>query len=136
MADWYRWVKSTEAEIGLPEGLLDEALRVNRSESLDAILDSSPIADVLIDLVMSGEKCEDTPARWLDRISKQANQGPWNPRFPRTPHDFSVELRRLEPALLERGIVVKRGRRSGGNRERLIVLTLVQGDNPEGRRDA
>jgi hypothetical protein len=128
MADSYQWVKAAEPEIGLPAGLLDKALQLNREESLEAILDSSVVARELIGMVTDEQQCQGTATELLDRLRSRTEQNAYScPKLPQTAHDLSTEITRLAPALREVGISIRRGRRSGGNRERLIVLRRETG---------
>ena len=82
------------------------------AEANRAVLESSPVAQALMDLVGRGGDWRGTAGELLDRITQEPHPRDW----PRTARGLSGHLARLAPALEANGIVVERPPTRGAQR--------------------
>lgn len=108
MADWFRFLKAAEPAMGFEDGLLEEILKEGRALAADAVLESSPVAEILLDYIDAHEGVEGSATElWTILRNHVSDQLYFDQRrWPPSPRALSNELRRLEPDLRQHGVEV------------------------------
>ena len=89
------------------------------ADANQVVLESSPVAEAVMDLVGRGGAWQGTPGELLDRLT------PPDPRprdWPRNARALSGQLARLAPALRANGVLIDRLGPTGRDRRRIITL--------------
>ena len=125
MADWYRFLKAAEPAMGFRDGLLAEVLKEGRALAAEAVLESSPVADILLDFMSTTESLEGSATElWIILRNHVREQLYFDQRrWPASPRQLSNELRRLEPDLQQHGVRITFSR--SGER-RIISITQME----------
>jgi hypothetical protein len=112
--------------MGFEEGQLDQMLEDNRGNAAEAVLESSWVAQSVIELMKTRAEHAATATELFDHLRNAAQERlRFDPKcWPANPQVLSGELRRLEPDLQQRGIRIEFLRPTGTRR----VITI--------RRDA
>lgn len=130
MADAAKWVTAAETVLGWEKGTFLADFNGIREETSAVVLEASPVPAALATLlVQSGEPTEGDRLQWhgtaerlhamlRDIATANGNQR----RFPAAPNALGTELRRLAPALQERGIRVSFSRATTADRTRFVTL--------------
>jgi hypothetical protein len=92
------------------------------AEANQAVLESSPVAEAIMDLIGRGGAWQGTPGELLDRITPDQRPRDW----PRNARALSGQLARLAPALRANGIAIDRPATRGARRT--ITLRAIDGD--------
>jgi hypothetical protein len=93
------------------------------AEANQVVLESSPVAEAIIDLIGRGGAWTGTPGELLDRITPDPRPRDW----PRNARGLSGQLARLAPALRANGIAIDRPGPTGRDRRRIITLRATTG---------
>jgi hypothetical protein len=134
MADFVKLCVQCEPALGLKPGTFLRAYESNRTEAREVVLESSPVAEALIDFCREREtdQCpevlwEGTATHLLDELSRRRDgYGIMHDRgLPRTPSGLSAELRRLNPDLRKIGIEIEFDRK---NIARRIIIQKVSAE--------
>jgi hypothetical protein len=136
MADFARWAVACEPALGLGPGSFLAAYTRNRAEAVELALEASPVARAILDLAKeSPADIQATATELLERL--QARFGDQKPPqgWPKAPHTFAGELRRVGPDLRAVGIDVSFERR-GRDGRRIIEVRFDQAAQVEEHADA
>jgi hypothetical protein len=129
MADFAIFSCATAPAFGwTPEDFMD-AYEQNIRSASDIALESSPVAQAVLNLMEHYTVWEGTATQLLATLSSYFDGMPKR-ECPQTPQKLSNELRRLEPNLLKAGVTFTSYRKNGGTRERMITLSREPGDEP------
>jgi hypothetical protein len=109
MADFARFGEAVGRGLGWPEETFLSVYEGNRREAASASLEESPVARVLLESAALGGLRGWTlsPTEMLEDLSEEVPRVVRaSARWPKTPRNFSNELRRIAPSLRTRGISV------------------------------
>ena len=95
------------------------------AEANQAVLESNPVAEAVIDLVGRGGAWHGTPGDLLDRITPSGRPRDW----PRNARALSGQLARLAPALRANGIAIDRPPTRGARRS-ITLRAIAREDDP------
>ena len=135
MADFARWATAAEPALGLADGAFMKAYRANRGDANALVLEASPIAEPLFELV-GAKGLIATAEQILGELCVVVE--PWDraPDWPKTARALGGMLRRLAPTLRLVGLeAIFDQRAATTKRERLIVLKWINGKNRPDRPD-
>jgi hypothetical protein len=134
MADFAVWGKAACVALGWDADSFTSAYAANRLGAHETILEDSPIAAAVRQLIERSPTWTGTATKLLGELaSLVGDKVAATPRWPKSPSALTGALRRLAPTLREIGIDVVFGRKSGGKRDRTITLTTLPekgGDKP------
>lgn len=88
------------------------------AEATEVVLESSPVAQAVINLLGRSGAWQGTAGELLDRITPEQRPRDW----PRHARGLSGQLQRVAPALRANGIVIERPGPTGRERRRIITL--------------
>jgi hypothetical protein len=142
MADFAAWATACE-ETEWPRGTFEVALRRNREETIEAVLDADLVAGALLELVTRAMQTMRTQialgdsAAWRGTASellKELTAVAVEKRFkdadwPKTANALSNRLNRSMPFLRERGIHISRSK-EGHEHRRIIRIMVSQAQSP------
>jgi hypothetical protein len=144
MADFALWVTAAESALGWPKGAFLAAYTSNMEMATDLVLEASALAPVLVRFVNEqARQAEmqsdlfDEPSEWtwsgtasdlLDQLAKFAPDVVRNRGWPRSAAAISNALRRLQPVLRVRGLLVEFTRASDHDRTRVIRILRSRED--------
>ncbi len=139
MADFARIGLAAAPALGYSEEYFLAAYRANREDQVSIAIESSPIAAAVMKVMAARSRWEVSAEDLLSELDRARSESSAD-RPPRGwPHQASVlanELLRLAPLFRQKGLEVKTGlRRSGGNRDRYLLLQWID-DDPEPNADA
>jgi hypothetical protein len=120
MADYAEWGEATSRGLGWGAETFVSTYNDNRREATAAILDDSPLANVLLTVSRKGINRSFTPLNLYRAMSEIAGKKiAAGARWPKSVHAFGNELRRIAPQLRLHGLSVNFERGHGG---RIITL--------------
>lgn len=136
MADFARWVTAGEAALGWPPGSFVEVYAGNRKGTSTTVIDSSPVATSIRDLVATQQVIRGTAKDLLDRLDPTVAESVRKHRdWPKDPKTLSGILRRISPALRAVGIEVESSQTSGPGSKKLWTFRAT-GASPSDASDA
>lgn len=116
MADFALWMMAAEPGLGWKPGTFMAAYRTNREVANEVAIEASPIAALLLDLLVREGDFEGTAADLLKMINERADPSAMRKRgWPQTPSHLSGLLKRLAPNLRSSDVEVE-WFRGGGKR--------------------
>lgn len=106
--DFLKWIAAAEPALDWPPGRFMEAFKKSRAAQDDAILETSPIVDPLVDLLASrGGDLAETAGQLLALLESKASERIIKSRaWPSTPRGLRAALERLAPNLRRIGVMV------------------------------
>jgi len=128
MADFARWVTAAEPGMGGAAGTFAQRYRRNKSSAVDVVLEESLIAAPVIELAASGfaGTASELRARLEELVPDEVRK---RREWPARPNRLSGELRRIAPALRQKGIEVNWPNRT--TTRRMIEIHML-GDGHDG----
>lgn len=124
MADFARLGMAAETPLGFSSGTFLEAYKQNRETQIDAALEASPLADLVLRILCKEASWKGTASELLEALEDNLGDLPKNDRtFPKNPSVLSNSLRRLAPVLRARGVRVDFHPRKAKRREISLELT-------------
>ncbi len=130
MADFAHWVISAETALGLAEGAFMAAYDTNQEDAQNIVLDASPVAKALADL-MEGDaiatpararldKWQGSPSQLHHTLTPLAGDYAKGKHWPQNARALSGHLTRIEASMRSRGFVIRSGKSNGA---RLVTVT-------------
>jgi hypothetical protein len=121
MADFALWGFAVAPAIAWSAEDFDRAYRVNRNEAFEAAIEDDPIAPHILTLLegRSEKSWQGTTEQLWTKIKNIAGEAAEAMNFPRSSVALGRALRRIEPALAARGVIMERDRVAVGSRVRL-----------------
>ena len=120
MADFATWAVACEGAI-FEAGAFMQAYTGNRADAVESVIDASPVAGAIRDLMQGRESWEGTAAGLLDALAgivgDSATKGK---EWPANGQALSRRLNRVTSALRPAGIGIERTKLGGGQRQILI----------------
>lgn len=117
MADAARWATAAEPALGLEHGAVMRAICGNREEAVRQGLEAEPLADVLMHYVEERGSWTGAPSLLLKALKAVAeDEAKASRAWPKNASSLSSKLQRLAPSLRRVGVLVERGRGTGGVR--------------------
>jgi putative DNA primase/helicase len=121
MADFAKWITAAEPALGWPDGAFLDAYTSNRLSVQNAAIDGNPVAEAILQLASRGP-WSGTATDLLKALRSIAPMLTDDPlMFPRHPNKLAGALRRVQPLLRGRGVVIAFDR-EGGTGHRVIRL--------------
>jgi hypothetical protein len=144
MADFALWVTAAESALGWPKGAFLAAYTANMEMATDLALEASALAPVLIKFINEQARLAETesdpfdePSEWmwsgtasdlLEQLAKFAPDALRDRGWPRSAAAIANALRRLQPVLRVRGLLVDFARDTGHDRTRMIRILRSRED--------
>jgi hypothetical protein len=124
MADFALWGFAVAPAIRWSAEDFDRAYRVNRNEAFEAAIEDDPIAQPILGLLESrpDRSWHGTTQQLWTRLKNEAGDAARASTFPQSPVALGKALRRIEPALAVRGVVMVRSRVTVGSRVSLRAI--------------
>ena len=124
MADFARVGAASETAFW-PGGTFRRAYQDNLINSANDVLEDEPVALALHEYLMEHTTFEGTAQQLLIEIALAGASGSVGATtWPKTPRALSGDLRRMAPALRKTGIEIQHLRKAGGNRNRIICISV------------
>ena len=121
MADFAEWACAAESGMGCPPGSILTAYLGNQATANETAIETSIIAEPLIELMNDQQKWEGTATNLKTELERLVEPETIKQRkWPKRPHLLSGELKRIAPNLRRMGIDVETGKKSG---RRFISVT-------------
>ena len=116
------WVAACETAIWT-EGTFLRAYNANQNDAIEMVLESDPVAIMLIQMMEAGEEFIFTPTQLLEALNAAAPEHLRLARaFPNNPRALSARLSRLSPAFRGVGIFIDPFKEPGTGARRLIRI--------------
>ena len=132
MADFAAWVVAASPALGWGEEDFLAAYARNQAESVEAALETDPVANAIATLLVGRDIWTGTPTELLNELTFCAPEVIQHGQdWPRTPKGLATHLKRVAPALRRVGIHVSRGRSA---EQRLISLQAVRSSNEDAQQ--
>jgi hypothetical protein len=126
MIEFCRLGIAAENALGLSPGGFLTLYQKNRAEAAQAVMDSNPLAQALIDLMAGCTSWNGTARELLSRLRQSADEGTLKSKYwPQDEVRLGKDLKRLAPDLLKCGIEIDTIRR-GKEGKRVIFLSKVE----------
>ena len=120
MADFAKWVVACEGAI-FEAGAFMRAYTGNRADAIQSVIDASPVASAIRDLMQGRESWKGTAAELLEELERKAKDSVTNGReWPANGQALSRRLNQYMSALRPAGIEIERTKLGGGQRQILI----------------
>ncbi|MGD1073103.1 MAG: hypothetical protein ABSB15_23540, partial [Bryobacteraceae bacterium] len=121
LADWHKFMIAAFPAMGFEDGLLDQMLSDNRANAAESVIESSWVAQAVVELMKTRPEVSATPTVLFDALRDVARD---RVRFdeknwPKNPQVLSAELRRLASDLGHRGIRIDFPR--SGERRSIVI---------------
>jgi hypothetical protein len=131
MADFEVWAWAGLSALGFRQSAFLNAYRSNKAQAATAVLEASPVAVALVNLMDRVAFWKGTTSFLLELLKPVAGDGARDRSWPKTPRGLSGALRRLAPALdTVAGLRLTFGEREGHDRQRIITVTKAQREPP------
>ena len=133
MADWAQWVTGAEEALPWEEGTIVAAYRRMREDANDLLLEVSPVATQLRQMMRETDYWNGTASDLLSRLTLRLEHDKPN-AWPKSPRGLRDTLERYAPALREVGLSLRFYRDTDRTRTRRISITSgTSGSNgPDG----
>lgn len=123
MADFASRVVAAEEYLGWPQGDFLADYESNREEINETVIESSPLAQKIIELISNGWQWHGTAADLLNELNSQLDEAIKRLHiWPKTANRLGSELRRLAPVLQGQSVLLEFEREPGGQRNRFIRI--------------
>ena len=118
MADFAEWGFAVAPAIGWSAEDFDRAYRVNRNEAFEAAIEDDPIAPHILSLLerRAEKSWQGTTEQLWTKLKDIAGEAARPMNFPQSAVALGRALRRIEPALVARGVIMERERVAVGSR--------------------
>jgi putative DNA primase/helicase len=118
MADFAQWGFAVAPAIHWSAEDFDRAYRANRNEASEAAIEDDPIAPHILSLLerQNEKSWQGTTDQLWTRIKEIAGEAARAMNFPQSSVALGRALRRIEPALATRGVILERDRVAVGSR--------------------
>jgi putative DNA primase/helicase len=118
MADFAQWGFAVAPAIRWSAEDFDRAYRANRNEAFEAAIEDDPIAPHILSLLerQKEKSWQGTTDQLWTRIKEIAGEAARAMNFPQSSVALGRALRRIEPALAARGVIMQRDRVAVGSR--------------------
>jgi hypothetical protein len=127
MADFATWLTAAEPGLGWDEEDFLRAYVGNRGSANEVVLEASPVAAAILQLVHGGSPWSGTATELLDALDCiTGEQIRRMPDWPKTARALSMALQRLAPNLRATGVNVTRVQTAGRGSKRLIQLEKLR----------
>lgn len=125
MADYARWATAASPAFGWEPGAFMRSYDGNTMESALISLESSLLAECVLELIRGDGAWYGRPGKLLERLTEIAGDRARDRahKWPKSPAGLGKAVRRLAPSLRKTGVVVDDGREPGGDRPRFISLS-------------
>jgi len=130
MADFARWACAAAPALDWTAEQFMLAYTHNIQSASDLVLEASPVAQAVLDLLDYKRFWEGTATQLLAELTLLLEGTPAQNR-PRSAQTLSDTLRRLEPNLAKAGVQITFHRKAGGNRDRIITMEHVVNHDKE-----
>jgi hypothetical protein len=130
MADAYAVMLAASPALPGGEETFRRAWSRMREGAVDGALEASPLAQALLPLLQARNGWRDPAGALLRELNASRAVGIREPStWPQSPRGLVSAIRRLQPALRERGWIVQTGIREGGTagHERLVLIAPEEG---------
>ena len=118
MADYAEWGEAISRGLGWGAETFLSTYSDNRKAATEAIIEDSPVAEVVLDMARNGINLSCKPMELYNGIVKTVGSG-LRPNWPKTIASFGNELRRIAPQLRLHGITIAFERKGG---DRIVTL--------------
>jgi len=126
MADFALWGQAVSLALGWDPGAFETAYASNRRDAHETVLEESPVAGALKQIVERDRKWTGTATELLNALSGIVGEKTTqSTQWPKTSRVLSCMLRRLAPTLRMVGVQVTFDRVPGGSRTRIIQVEKV-----------
>jgi hypothetical protein len=125
MADFAAWATACETSFA-PAGSFRKAYSLNLENAVNVVIDADSVASAIRSLVLEEGTWTGTATSLLAELNFRSNEDRVSNKWPKNGQALSMRLRRAATFLRKVGIKVERERNSGRDRDRLIILSLVQ----------
>jgi len=127
MIEFCRLGIAAENALGLSPGGFLSLYQKNRAEAAQAVMDSSPLAQSVMDLMAGCSSWNGTARELLARLRQTADEGTLKSKYwPQDDIRLGKDLKRLTPDLLKCGIEIE-SLRKGKSGKRMLFLSKVEG---------
>jgi hypothetical protein len=127
MIEYCRLGIAAESSLGLPPGGFLALYQANRAEAAQAVMDSNPLAQAVMDLMVGCTGWQGTARELLSRLRQSADEGMLKSKYwPSDEIRLSKDLKRLTPDLTKCGISIETLRK-GKEGKRIIFLSQIEG---------
>jgi hypothetical protein len=118
MADFAQWGFAVAPAIHWSAGDFDRAYRANRNEAFEAAIEDDPIAPHILSLLerQAEKSWQGTTEQLWTQLRNVAGEAARAMNFPQSAVGLGRALRRIEPALAARGVIMERDRVAVGSR--------------------
>ena len=104
MADFAIFSTAAEAGLGFDEGTFQKAYEGNRDVAVDEALEAMPISPYVLELANAAGPWTGTFSELLEKLGSMCGEEKRPKYWPETPRKLSADMKRIAPALRERGI--------------------------------
>jgi energy-coupling factor transporter ATP-binding protein EcfA2 len=125
MADFAKWATAAEPTLGAKSGAFAKAYARNRRNANDVVLESSPLAALVMKLAAQEEGWKGTASELLDELISSRGSDHSHGSLPKSANGLSASLKRLAPNLRTNGIGVYFNRESGTGR-RIVSIKAIE----------
>jgi hypothetical protein len=140
MADWTEYAEIISRCMGNPDNELVEAYNENEGLRLDEVLNSNPVATVLIKFMTNLEETEPkltelqlTATRWLNELKKQAETMGVDTRYkywPKIANQLTLRLKEAKKSLRQAGIEIEWLSNSKTKERNIRIRKTPSGSSP------
>lgn len=117
MADFAEWGFAVAPAIGWSAEDFGRAYWANRNEAFEAVIEDDPVAPHILSLLQGrSEAWQGTTEQLWTKLKFLAGEASRALNFPQSSVALGKSLRRLEPALAARGVIMERERVTAGTR--------------------
>jgi hypothetical protein len=121
MADFALWGEAVGRGLGWQAGDFTSVYGNNRFEASATALENSPIGNLLLQVAPNVLELECSPTELLEMLAEKAGKKvARSAAWPKTPRNFTDELRRLAPQLRMHGLSVVYSRNRSGSVVKLV----------------
>lgn len=128
MADFAKFAIASEAALGLEPGAFLNAFDSNRDEAHEIALESSPVAQALIDFTQSNSTWSGTASKLLNTLNAMGHESTQSRSWPKSPASLGKAITRIAPNLRSVGIAVNSQRSS---KERSITIERTNAEQSQ-----
>jgi hypothetical protein len=127
MADFGVFALAVEKALHWPDGSVMNAYDKMRRNANEAVLESCPYVDLVLDLAQKGWK--GSAAELMDKMERKYCEDVFRKKgFPKGLPQLSGQLTRLAPAFRTKNVDIQTGKTSGTGSERYIALDIFDGE--------
>jgi hypothetical protein len=125
MIEYCRLGIAAESALGLVPGGFLALYQANRAEAAQAVMDSNPLAQAILDLMQGCTGWNGTARELLTRLRQSADEGTLKSKYwPADEIRLSKDLKRLTPDLAKCGIAIETLRKGKGGKRTLFFSKI------------